>query len=159
MASAKQMRGLRLLKKIAFHMIKSQNRRHSESQCMKQPLVSHHFKWRTNKLRASRRSVWEISATLTPSRVQTARKADYRMSGCLKRGAWHRWSTYSHKRMPFSSADRKSLLPNVFLVTAWRERKKKGGGGVKKQWANYCQAVWWAKALVCIQGGKFGEER
>lgn len=57
-----------------------------------------------------------ISNTYT--RVQTPGEADDCISGWLKRGAWHRRSTYSHNRMPFSSADRKSLLPNVFLVTA-----------------------------------------
>lgn len=43
--------------------------------------------------------------------------------------------------MPFSSADRKSLLPNVFLVTACKKEKKKRGGGenCKKQWENYSQ--------------------
>lgn len=47
------------------------------------------------------------------------------MNEWLKRGAWEKQSTYSHNRTPFSSADRKSLLPNFFLVTAWKKRDTK----------------------------------
>lgn len=47
------------------------------------------------------------------------------MNEWLTRGAWEKQSTYSHRRMPFSSADRKSLLPNFFFVTAWGKKEKK----------------------------------
>lgn len=46
------------------------------------------------------------------------------MNEWLTRGAWEKQSTYSHRRTPFSSADRKSLLPNFFFVTAWGEKKR-----------------------------------
>lgn len=58
------------------------------------------------------------------------------MNEWLKRGAWEKQSTYSHNRTPFSSSDRKSLLPNFFLVTAWKKRDTKtvsktaGGAGL-----------------------------
>lgn len=42
------------------------------------------------------------------------------------KSAREKQSTYSHNRMPFSRADRKSLVPNFFLVTAWKKKKKKG---------------------------------
>lgn len=47
------------------------------------------------------------------------------MNEWLTRGAWEKQSTYSHRRTPFSSADRKSLLPNFFFVTAWGKKKRK----------------------------------
>lgn len=47
------------------------------------------------------------------------------MNEWLTRGAWEKQSTYSHRRTPFSSADRKSLLPNFFFVTAWGKKEKK----------------------------------
>lgn len=46
------------------------------------------------------------------------------MNEWLTRGAWEKQSTYSHRRTPFSSADRKSLLPNFFFVTAWGKKKR-----------------------------------
>lgn len=47
------------------------------------------------------------------------------MNEWLTRGAWEKQSTYSHRRTPFSSADRKSLLPNFFFVTAWGKKRGK----------------------------------
>lgn len=82
-----------------------------------------HFVWLGNKQSPCRGSVWEISVTLT-WRVQTWRRAEgFLMNDWLKRGAWEKRSTYSQNRTPFSSADRKSLLPNFFLVTAWKGKK------------------------------------
>lgn len=61
--------------------------------------------------------------------------------------------------MPFSSADRKTSLPNLFLVTACKKKKKKRGGNVKNIEQIIAGAVWWAEAVVCMQGGKAGEEK
>lgn len=83
-----------------------------------------------------------ISNTYTEA--QTPPKADDHVRGWLKRGAWHRRCTYSHNRMPFSSADRKSSLPNVFLVTACKKKKRE----CKKHWANYSRG---RVMMVCMQ--------
>lgn len=107
-----------------------EGRSHSQGHCMK-PLLCRHFKWITNKQRGSRRSVWKISATFTAeSRPEESRLPQEQLLKKKRRAAWPRRSTYSHNRMPFSSADRKSLLPNVFLVTSC---KKKGGGGGRRE--------------------------
>lgn len=58
------------------------------------------------------------------------------MNEWLTRGAWEKQSTYSHRRTPFSSADRKSLLPNFFFVTAWGKKKKRGKKVIQKKQKN-----------------------
>lgn len=78
------------------------------------------------------------------------------MNEWLRSGAWEKQSTYSHSRTPFSSADRKSLLPNFFLVTAWKKGYKNCEQNSKRGWVRrggggLCVYVWW--------GGEVGEER
>lgn len=80
--------------------------------------------------------------------AQTCRGAEgFHMNEWLKRGAWEKQSTYSHNRTPFSSADRKSLLPNFFLVTAWKKKKKD-----RKTVSKIARGVGWGEeAGVCVR--------
>lgn len=116
-----------------------------------------------NKQRAGRGSAWEISATLTwerrPGRAEQCRaeQRGFRVNEWLMRGAWEQQSTYSHSRMPFSRADRKSWVPNFFLVTAWkkkkyREKKNNSDQNSKRGWVSGRRQGVCVHVYVCVLG-------
>lgn len=79
----------------------------------------------TNKQTVTQQGVCLGNISNTYVGAQTWRRAEgFLMNEWLTRGAWEKQSTYSHRRTPFSSADRKSLLPNFFFVTAWGKKKR-----------------------------------
>lgn len=106
-----------------------------------------------DKQTVTRRGVRLGNISNTYVGVQTWRRADgFHMNEWLKRGAWERLSTYSHSRTPFSNADRKSLLPNFFLVTAWKKRDTKTvseRGWVRSGGVGFCVCV-----CVCGWAGR-----
>lgn len=90
--------------------------------------------------------------------VKTWRRAEgFHMNDWLNGGAWEKQSTYSHNRMPFSNADRKSLLPNFFLVAAWKKRgykhseqKQREGLGEQGRQGGVCMwVVGWRRKVGC----------
>lgn len=105
--------------------------------------------WPTNK-QGPRQGVCLGNISNTYMGQQTWSRAEsFHVNERLKRGAWEKQSTYSHNRMPFSRADRKSLVPNFFLVTAWKTRE------CNKQWEKWGEGLGEERGqgFVCVRWG------